>query len=185
MNLVRKFKKYYFEICFAAVVAFIIGFGLYCKVNGRKGSWSRSFYYEPDMFTLKNNVPSTESTRKQSSGETECRRVLEHLFSRPFPSVRPNFLRNPVTGGRNNLELDCFCEELRLAVEYNGQQHYKYIPYFHSGYEAFRNQQYRDEIKRRMCRDNGIVLIEVPYTIKTRDIAGYLIAELQKRGYLR
>ncbi len=183
-SIVRKFKNYYFEICFATVIAFILGFGLYCKVKGKQGSWSRSYYYEPDMFTLKHK-PHTESTKKQSSGEIECRRVLQHLFSKPFPSVRPNFLQNPVTRGGNNLELDCYNDELRLAVEYNGQQHYKYVPYFHSSHEAFRNQQYRDEIKRRICQDNGITLIEVPYTIKTKDIASYLVNELGKRGYLR
>ena len=183
-SIVRNFKKYYFEICFATIAAFILGFGLYCKAKGRKGTWSRSYYYEPDMFALKHHQ-SVDSSKKQSSGEAECRRVLQHLFSRPFPSVRPDFLRNPVTRGGNNLELDCYCEELRLAVEYNGQQHYKYVPYFHSSHEAFRNQQYRDEIKRRMCQDNRITLIEVPYTIKTKDIAAYLVRELTKRGYLR
>ena len=183
-QMIKKVKKYYFEICFATIISFLLGFGIYCKARGKQGSWSNSYYYEPDMFTLKNR-PSTESTKKQSSGETECRRVLQHLFSRPFPSVRPNFLRNPVTRGGNNLELDCFNEQLRLAVEYNGQQHYKYVPYFHNSHEAFRNQQYRDEIKRRICIDNGITLLEVPYTIKTKDIAAYLVDELRKRGYLQ
>ena len=68
---------------------------------------------------------------QESKGEKECRKVLENLFNKPFSKSRPDFLRNPVTGGNFNLELDCYNQELSLAVEYNGIQHYKYVPYFH------------------------------------------------------
>ena len=53
----------------------------------------------------------------------------------------------PVTGGNFNLELDCFNKELRIGLEYNGVQHYKYVPYFHKNKEAFLNQKYRDDMK--------------------------------------
>ncbi len=63
-----------------------------------------------------------------------------------------------------------------------GAQHYKFIPHFHKNKEAFRNQQYRDELKRRMCDDNNVTLIEVPYTVK--DIPTYLYNKLKPLGYL-
>ena len=96
--------------------------------------------------------------------------MLENAFDRSFGKARPNFLNNPVTGGNFNLELDCYNPELKLAVEYNGVQHYKYTPHFHKNNEAFLNQKYRDELKRRMCKDNMITLIEVPYTIMVENI---------------
>ena len=120
---------------------------------------------------------------KESKGEKECRRVLETLFKRPFPNVRPNFLNNPVTGGDNNLELDCYNEELKLCCEASGRQHYEYVPFFHKNKEAFYNQKYRDEMKRMKCKENGVTLIEVPYTVKPEDIERYLIDELRKHGY--
>ena len=46
------------------------------------------------------------------------------------------------------------------------------------------NQKYRDELKRRMCNDNMITLIEVPYTVKNENIKSYLIEELYKKGYI-
>ena len=89
-------------------------------------------------------------------------------------------MNNPVTGGNFNLELDCYNQDLNIACEYNGAQHYKYIPYFHKNKEAFYNQRYRDELKRRICKDNGIILIEVPHTVKTENIENYISKELKK-----
>jgi len=92
-------------------------------------------------------------------------------------------LRNQITGGSYNLELDCFNSELKLAVEYNGIQHYKFVPYFHRNKEHFQNQQYRDYMKENLCRDNNINLISVPYTVKLPDIKYHLVSELKKIGY--
>jgi hypothetical protein len=89
---------------------------------------------------------------------------------------------NPVTGSQYNLELDCYNESLRLAVEYQGEQHYKFIPYFHKNREAFLNQKYRDELKRMRCKELGITLIEVPYTEKRR-IREFLTEQLRARGF--
>ena len=91
-------------------------------------------------------------------------------------------MRNPVTGGDFNLELDCFDPELKIAVEYNGVQHYQYIPFFHKNKEAFLNQKYRDDMKRRMCKENGVLLIEVPHTIKLEGIKGFIEKELTRNG---
>ncbi len=130
------------------------------------------------------NINANQQGSKDSKGETECRRVLVQIFKKPFDKARPDFLSNPVTGGSHNLELDCFNRQLNLAVEYNGVQHYKYSPYFHRNKESFLNQKYRDDMKRRICNDRGITLIEVPYTVKIDDIEMYLISELQTNGFL-
>ena len=110
---------------------------------------------------------------KKSRGESEVHASLERIFQRKFYHGRPDFLRNPITGNYN-LELDCYNSDIGLAVEYNGEQHYKYIPFFHQNKEAFKNQLYRDELKRRMCKDAGVTLIEVPYTIPVDEIESYL-----------
>jgi hypothetical protein len=85
--------------------------------------------------------------------------------------------------GSYNLEIDCYSPKLKLGVEYNGIQHYKFTPHFHKNHEAFRNQQYRDELKRRMCNENNVTLIEVPYTVKNKDIPAFLFEKLKPLGY--
>ena len=80
-----------------------------------------------------------------------------------FPSVRPDFLKNPETDC--NLELDGYNENLKLSFEYNGIQHYKFHKRFHKNdEEAFKKQRERDEFKYKRCIEMGITLISVPYT---------------------
>jgi len=134
-------------------------------------------YIKKPKFFNSSFVP--KRTNQESKGEAECRRVLEMIFKKKFSKIRPDFLKNNVTGGMYNLELDCYNPELRLAVEYNGAQHYKYIPYFHKNKEAFLNQKYRDEIKRHLCRNNSVILIEVPHNVPNERIQNFLIDKLR------
>lgn len=168
-----------FEIVLGLCVAFLIIFGLWRKLTGKKGTWSSNYTYAQPM----SQAPAARAPPRESKGELECRNVLESLFGKSFAKARPGFLNNPVTGGHHNLELDCFNPDLRLACEYNGVQHYQYVPYFHRNKEAFRNQQYRDFMKATMCKENGVTLITVPHTVDVGLIRGYLMKELQKLGY--
>ena len=112
--------------------------------------------------------------------EELCRKIIQELYHKPFPSVRPNFLKSPKTG--KNLELDCYNAELKLALEYNGQQHYQYTPHFHKNKNAFYSQVHRDNWKRQKCRENGITLIEIPYWIPPDKLRDFIIVELNKKS---
>jgi len=178
-TLCNFWNSYGFEIL---IVLVLIGALLYKLWNGSKqGTWSTAYNYTPKKRGVSRRAYSTPTG--YSKGELECRRVLEKLFSRPFPSVRPSFLRNPVTG-THNLELDCYNADLRLAVEYNGRQHYEHTSYFHRSKDTFHYQKARDWIKEKLCNDHGVTLITVPYTVKISGIEGYLRKELQNRGWL-
>ncbi len=185
-------NKHGFEILLVSSLVVIVILALYRKLTGRKGTWSKDRYYvipptlTPTKTMSQKSVSSSPSkgSPKESKGEAECRRVLRELFGRPFDKDRPDFLRNPVTGGNFNLEIDCYDPQSKIGVEYNGVQHYEYVPYFHKNKEHFLNQKYRDDMKRRMCRDEGVTLIEVPHTVAVQDIRGFLVKELRKTGKL-
>lgn len=151
---------------------------LYNIFTGSKGSYmdhSKLIIGEAlkELTTIPGGNSANDKRKSfESRGETECRRVAELLTGMPFPKKRPHFLRNTVTD--MNLEIDCFCDELKLGIEYNGRQHYHFTPYFHTSKEAFMNGQYRDEMKRRLCAENGIRLIIVPYTVDIDMIEGYI-----------
>lgn len=122
---------------------------------------------------------SSSSEKKTSRGENICKRVMEELTGKPFNNVRPKWLINPVT--QQPLELDCYNEELRIAVEYNGKQHYEYNKFMHqNSKDKFYNQQYRDLIKQDLCKKNNVLLITVPYNIPPDKIKGFLMKELKK-----
>lgn len=160
---------------------------LYRWVTGRRGTSDRynvkSFEDYKHIFPQAFHPIETDisSKRVDSSGELRCRAYLEKVLApHRFPKRRPAFLKNPIT--QTDLELDCFNEQLRLAVEYQGAQHYYYTPHFHATRDAFHNQRYRDDIKRNLCTKNNVTLIEVPYSCS--NIEDFLNSELTSRGFL-
>lgn len=165
-------KKHKFNIILVASFVFIVLVWIVNLLMKNKGTYSSSYYYKP----------SKTKKKKESKGEFICRGVLEDYFGVPFPNQRPSYMFNNTT--KKPLELDCFNENLRLAVEYSGIQHYKYTPYFHrNGPEDFRKQVERDELKRKICKKLGIKLIEIPYTVSHKKIKPYLLEEIKKKGF--
>jgi hypothetical protein len=93
--------------------------------------------------------------------ETLCKKCFEEWFTDgkqdyKFTKQRPKFLQG--------LELDGFHEPSKLAFEYNGEQHYRYIPYYHKTMDGFLKQQERDKLKYSLCKENNIKLCIIPYT---------------------
>lgn len=68
---------------------------------------------------------------------------------------------------KNNLHFDFWLPKQRIAIEYDGKQHYISINYF-GGYKALQQQKKRDQLKNQYCKDNNITLIRIPYTISTK-----------------
>lgn len=132
---------------------------------------------------LQNNNSKHFNSKTDSIGEQICRFHLSQRFNKPFLKERPDFLKNPVTN--SNLELDCFCKELGLALEYNGRQHYEFTPKFHKSKNDFYNQKYRDKIKKQLCYENKIDLIEVPYSVSHEEIPIYIDQALEKLGRIK
>ncbi len=110
--------------------------------------------------------------------EEECRRLLETKFfpGYKFMSDRPSFLTNPKTGWP--LELDCYCATLKLALEYNGKQHYEFCKKYHKRKQDFLDQKSRDKLKLQLCEEHGVRLIVVPYT--ELDLVQYIKQQLEE-----
>lgn len=53
---------------------------------------------------------------------------------------------------------------IKTLIEYDGEQHSKFIPYFHGDEEGFELQKTRDQIKTGYCLMHNIPLIRIPYT---------------------
>lgn len=182
-NIKKIWSKYGFEIILCLCILFILFASLCNKFFSKKGTWNKSNYATFNNYKILKSQPLTNNEKNDSKGEIETRKVLESIFRLPFNKARPSFLLNPVTGGTNALELDCYNPELKLAAEYNGEQHYKYIPFFHKNKEAFLNQKYRDDMKYRICKEKGIDLIIIPYTVKIENIYSYIYDYLRYLGY--
>ena len=95
-----------------------------------------------------------------SKGEKEVRNYLESNninYIEQYP-IRVNYsIRKS-----GFVFVDFYLPEQNIIIEYNGEQHYKYIPYFHKGgYVKFARQQERDQFIRDYCQDLKIKLIEL------------------------
>lgn len=62
-----------------------------------------------------------------------------------------------------NLYVDFYIPSKNLIIEYNGLQHYKYIPYFHKNEDNFKKRQKYDEFKYTSIINHGIELLIIDY----------------------
>lgn len=128
--------------------------------------------FSPFRWADRSPHPILEHRDYPSKGERMTCRALERIYRKPFKSARPDFLRNPETG--QNLELDCYNEELKIAGEFNGRQHYEFPNHLNMTKEDFIKQVRRDQYKLEQCNRNGVYLIRVPYTVPYGQIENFI-----------
>jgi len=89
--------------------------------------------------------------------ETICRKFFEKIFKRPFPKSYPEWLINE---NGNQMELDGYNKDLRLAFEYQGIQHRKKA--FGMTEDGLKNRQKEDALKLKLCEENEVYLLQIP-----------------------
>lgn len=62
----------------------------------------------------------------------------------------------------DRLELDIFSEKYKIAIEYQGEQHYRPLEIY-GGETRFKKQLELDNLKKEICKNNGILLLEFSY----------------------
>lgn len=98
--------------------------------------------------------------------ENKIRHILERITKHKFARSYPNFLRNKTSG--RNLELDGYSKTLKLAFEYQGEQHYGLVHFNGSSGDSKKKLARRkslDRLKRRLCRRYGVRLLVISYRI--------------------
>ncbi len=95
---------------------------------------------------------------KKMRSDHVSQRILLYIVRSLYPfeqilyRTRPNFLKG--------LELDIYVPNQRVAFEYQGVQHFKAVNHW-GGDETLQLTKKRDDRKKRICKKNGITLIEV------------------------
>ena len=173
----RHYKRKGFE--YMVIMSIFIMIFLYFINDRKKGTYAQK--YLSYSTTEGEYIQYHEKQRSESKPESITRNILQRIFKKPFVSIRPDFLYNPVTG--KNLEIDCYNDELKLGVEYNGKQHEEFVPYFHRYKGNFTQQRYRDELKKLLCQNNGITLISIPSYIPYNKLDQFITNKLNEHGF--
>lgn len=88
--------------------------------------------------------------------EAEMHSLLKKLFPEQV------ILREASPPWLGRQRLDVYLPALRLALEHHGEQHYKAIPAF-GGEIALKRNMERDALKRSLCEQNAVQLIEIRF----------------------
>lgn len=105
--------------------------------------------------------------------ENYVRDILSDIHGKPFTKTRSlRWLNDDGT----LLELDGYNEELKIAFEYQGEQHYKLTHY--NGYNSVTllDIQRKDALKIELCKKNGVKLIIVSCYMPGTKYKEYLTA---------
>lgn len=94
-------------------------------------------------------------------GEKICRAYFEQLFNYRFPKTRPKWMRN---SDGNLLELDGYCENIKLAFEHQGRHHYE--PQYYCNGRDFERRLILDKEKIELCDKAGVILVCIPELFK-------------------
>lgn len=85
---------------------------------------------------------------------------LVRLVSKLFPTRIIRREASPPWLGRQRL--DVFLPELALAIEHQGEQHYRPIAAF-GGDQSFERTRDRDERKRALCYENDVTVVDIRF----------------------
>jgi len=114
----------------------------------------------------------------KSLGERICRNLFEHIFQKPFPNSRPDWLLGKY--GKNK-ELDGYNTELKIAFEHHGMHHYK-ISLYNDTELKLKLQKQSDLEKIVVCKNNNVKLFIIPelFSITKLDKLSNVIKEQAK-----
>ena len=107
----------------------------------------------------KNSLPKRISTI--SSGELTVANFLSSMgiaYTTQYETLK---CINPETGFQ--LPYDFEISGLKIVIEVQGEQHYRYTPTFHENIDDFHRQQRRDKVKKQFAESSGYTFIEITY----------------------
>lgn len=106
----------------------------------------------------------------ESKGEKMISNILDEYSIPYFKEHRFEDCKS-----KRTLPFDFYLPKDRVAIEYDGEQHYKPIELF-GGEKEFIKRKKHDNIKNKYCATNNITLIRVPYYLDDKE--GYILNKL-------
>lgn len=129
-----------------------------CKEHG-------SFWQSPAMHLRGEGCPKCDMKYKACA----CERRIFHLIKQRFPNLEIiSGYRDKSIFGRQHL--DIYIPEYKIAVEYQGPQHFQNDEYLDDYRHSLNHRQELDFRKWNLCKENGISIFYFTFNKKFKDI---------------
>jgi hypothetical protein len=118
-------------------------------------------YKSSRVANLQTHVKICTGEETCSAGEFKLRRILDEMGIEWTNGSHE--VRNPLTGRPLQWDIIIWQYGEPIFIEYDGQQHFKAVKYF-GGQAKFDALQARDKLKNDYCKDEGYLLLRIPFT---------------------
>ena len=78
------------------------------------------------------------------------------------------------------MELDGYNKSLSLAFEAQGEQHYRAVSHFNQTLKDLEQRIDDDLAKLELCKQNHVILIQIPYYVHPNKIQRYITAKYKR-----
>lgn len=153
--------------------------------KGKKKRWRLenkfSYYYEDkqikndsELYNFAQKLINTAYSGKYNNSEFgsynkplnrwKSEELVYNITKRLYKDYQVIYQYRPfyLTTDKGSMSYDVYICGLRIAIEYQGKQHFEPVEYF-GGVESFKRQKYRDLLKEKISVENGVKLIFVNY----------------------
>lgn len=109
----------------------------------------------------------------RSKSEAAIIKIAEEIIGCEMPTINPAWL----TMNGRTLELDGYCVEKKVALEFSGPHHTKWFPK-NETYERYLNRVETDKAKKKICAEHGVLLIVVDMRLPKHHWRNYILSRL-------
>lgn len=121
--------------------------------------------------------PKSETKKKRHSRfprnkGTNAEKMMFYLIDQLIigcPFINHGYYSFLLSPKYSPMQLDRYYYDLKLAFEYDGEQHDKYVKFIHKSKINFEYYQTCDKLKTQQCKDNGITLIRINHKDKLNE----------------
>ena len=109
----------------------------------------------------------------RSKSEAAVIKIAEQIIGCPMPTVNPSWL----TWRGRTLELDGYCAEKNIALEFSGPLHTKWFPQKEE-YPLYFNRVIKDKVKKTECAKADVCLIVIDMRLPPHHWRDYIQSRL-------
>lgn len=128
-----------------------------CTIHNR--TWKS---YPANLLNKSAGCPACAQERMENFISNGERRIAKHLDELGVTYITQQTFDDCVY--RRPLKFDFYLPEYNTIIEYDGQQHYEWVPFWYETEEEFFDLQARDRYKDTYCEQKGIEMLRIPYT---------------------